>query len=171
MAWLSSTTAIYIHCSFLFTVAFQLIKAPEAITSSVFILVFGQAMQIDQGSVGGDLSLLCVLLVVLGITDIVQLLIENHKYFESIIPVRLTLCFLLAGVGYLYKGVLHDDYVFVFLFMEIWFHFVIYNVVREEKHDRNKKFEEKLEQELLVLQADDSKFEEVVSKLERSNDI
>jgi uncharacterized membrane protein len=175
MAWISSTTVIYLHSCLLFTVAFYLVKDPSQFVDSTFLLVFGEAMRLDHGQLSGSdsvKSLIVVILGLLGITDIVQLIQDNKVYFESIIPVRLTLAFGFAGYGYAVEtSVFHEDTVFVFLFMEIWFHFVIYNVVRQEKHERNKRYEQKLEQELLEIQQDDEKFEKIISKVERTSDI
>lgn len=178
MAWLSSVTAIYLHSCVLFTAAFYLLRGSYEFLNSPLVIVLGQAMLMNRGTISADkgggqvMGIISLLLAAIGLTDVSQLVERNHVYFESVIPTRLLVSFALAGYGYLFEtSFLHDDLVFTLLCVEIWFHFVIYNVVREEKHDRNRKYEEKLEAELLEIQQDDEKFTEIIAKVERTRDI
>lgn len=148
MAWVSASTAIYLHCCLLFTAAFYLAKDAQRVSDSVLLMVICQAMRLDHGALGAHAdatAVLVVLLSVVGLTDVVQLVVDNTLYFESMVPSRLTLAFLMACWGYMFEGsMLHDDVVFALLFVEVWFHFVVYNIVRQEKHERNKRLEEEM---------------------------
>lgn len=108
----------------------------------------------------------------LGGIDLLQLFIDNHKYFESIVPTRLTIFFGISAYSYCVKNsALHNDLVFVYSFLEIWINFLLYNVLRDEKHKRNKKFEQQLEKELLQVQQGNKPIEEVIARVERTQDI
>lgn len=108
----------------------------------------------------------------LGGIDLLQLFIDNHKYFESIVPTRLTIFFGISAYSYCVKtSALHNDLVFVYSFLEIWINFLLYNVLRDEKHKRNKKFEQQLEKELLQVQQGNKPIEEVIARVERTQDI
>lgn len=113
-----------------------------------------------------------MILGLLGLTDLIQLFVDNVKYFESIVPTRLTIFFGVSAYSYLVTdSTLHNDFVFVYSFLEIWFNFLLYNILREEKHARNKKLEKQLETELLKVQQGELTIEEVIEKVEREHDI
>lgn len=118
------------------------------------------------------IGILGTLFVSLGAIDLLQLFIDNNKYFESIVPVRLTVFFSLSAYSYYAKeSFLHNDLVFAYSFLEIWINFLLYNVIRDEKHKRNKKLEAQLEKELLQVQQGEKSIEEVIERVERTNDI
>ncbi|CCH44849.1 putative membrane protein [Wickerhamomyces ciferrii] len=176
MIFISSKTANYLRCCFLFTLSFYMIKDPQTITDQPLLILFGQAMNVERGVINDlnekTLGLVSLLFFSLGLIDFMQLLVDNVKYFESIIPLRLTIFFGIASYSYMIPtSPFHNDLVFSYSFLEIWFNFLLYNVIREEKHKRNQKFEKKLESELLQVQQGKKSIEEVVNKLERTNDI
>lgn len=151
--------------------AFLLARDPVAITQQPLVIVVGQAMMLKTGTMSSNNetnSLIITGLVLLGATDLVQLGVKNWKYFEGVLPLRLVISFALgAWVYYKPSSILHNDLAFIFLFVEMWFHFVLYNFVRQEKDERKKRFEERLEQELLKAQQDGVDVDTLAKKLQK----
>ncbi|KAH3679111.1 hypothetical protein WICPIJ_008719 [Wickerhamomyces pijperi] len=181
---ISSTTAIYLRSCFLLTIAYYLIKDSTTLTEQTLIVILHQALNLKHLSLTLEfdefLPLISLLFISLSITDLVQLSFKNHSFFESVVPVRLSLFFIIAGLSYFLKSdgfLFGNDCIFVYCLLEIWFNFLIYNLLRQEKFERNKKFEAKLEDKLLEIQqaADEKEFnnelEQVIPELERTRDL
>ncbi|CAM9011361.1 unnamed protein product [Wickerhamomyces anomalus] len=136
---ISSNTAIYLRCCLLFTVAFYIFKDVTVLIDQPMVILVGQAMGVEKGFINennkGLLGALGAFFISLGGIDLLQLFIDNHKYFESIVPTRLTIFFGISAYSYCVKtSALHNDLVFVYSFLEIWINFLLYNVLRDEKH-------------------------------------
>lgn len=143
------------------------------LTEQPLLLLFGQAMEMDHGAINQHnqnvIGLFSLFFSSVAIVDLVQLVANNSKYFESIVPTRLILAFVIATVSYLkHDSILHNDFVFVLSFLEIWFNFLIYNVLRQEKVARTNKLKERFAKELLEAEQDSEKYDELVAKFERS---
>ncbi|EHN01608.1 Ilm1p [Saccharomyces cerevisiae x Saccharomyces kudriavzevii VIN7] len=89
----------------------------------------------------GQLGLFAILFVLNGIHDLIPLLENNVKYFQSIVPVRLLIFFILTGTSYLWESnfYIHNNSVFIYCFAEVWINFLLYNAVREEKNEEFKR--------------------------------
>lgn len=157
-------------------------KDPTILTEKTLIVILQQALGLKHFSLFKEfdefIPLISVLFAFLGVSDIIQLMSSNTMFFESIVPVRLSLFFIVAACGYFLKDgfILGYDCIFIYCLFEIWFNFLVYNLLRQEKFARNKKYEENLEQKLLkIQQAADKEFnnelEKVIPQLERTRDI
>lgn len=146
MQFLSFTSMTYIRIVFLVTIAYFLVKDPSYITHSNFAILLGLAMQVNFASIDPKnplLSLLAVVFASLALGDLIPLLAENLNFFETMVPTRLILYFFLAAYSYFAKtSVFSNNLIFTYAFFEIWFNFLIYNNLRDEKYYRVKKFVE-----------------------------
>lgn len=87
------------------------------------------------------LGALSVIFGSLALSDLIPLMANNLEYFETIVPSRLAVYFILAAYGYLVKeSILSNNWIFTYSFIEIWFNFLIYNNLKDEKYYRMKKF-------------------------------
>lgn len=144
MQFLSARTLLYIRVLFLATVAFFSIKNPKILLESGFAILLGQAMQLPIVIVDNTNPLIGITAVAFGtlaISDLIPLLADNIEYFETIVPTRLFMYFALAAFSYVTKSpFFSNNIIFVYSFFEVWFNFLIYNNLRDEKYYRIKKF-------------------------------
>ncbi|KAK6457790.1 increased loss of mitochondrial DNA protein 1 [Scheffersomyces xylosifermentans] len=144
MQFLTATSLLYIRVVFLLTIAFFLVRDPEKVGGAGFVVLLGQAMQVPIGFIkAGDplLGILAVVFSSLAIGDVIPLLANNIDYFETVVPTRLAFFFGLAAYAYLINdSVLSNALIITYSFLEIWFNFLIFNNLRDEKYYRMKTF-------------------------------
>lgn len=128
------------------TIVFYLITDPESLSTAGFVILMGQAMQVPLLHLTPSsplLGLAAITFTSLAISDVVPLIAENLAYFESLVPIRLGCYFILAAYIYLVPtSMVSNSLVITFAFLEIWFNFLIFNNLRDEKYYRMKKFVE-----------------------------
>lgn len=140
MGILSSTNVLYLRIAFLTTIAFFCIKDVNSILQNSYFLVLTHAMNLPiltLSQYSGQLGLFSVLFAMLAVADLLPLLERNRKYFESVVPFRLTLYFIIVICSYLMEDTLyvHNNAVFIYSFAEVWMNFVIFNSLREERNE------------------------------------
>ncbi|CAI1523331.1 hypothetical protein SEUBUCD646_0J03100 [Saccharomyces eubayanus] len=140
----NTTNVTFFRVAFLFTIAFFCLKNVSSILQNSYFLVLTEAMNLPQLTLSrynGQLGLFALLFVLNGIHDLIPLLENNEKYFQSIVPLRLLFFFILTGVSYLWESNLyiHNNAVFIYCFVEVWINFLLYNAVREEKNEQFKR--------------------------------
>lgn len=144
MQFLTAKSLLYCRVVFLSLITFLCVKDPVMITESNFAVLFGQAMQLPMVQLKTFNPLLGILAVVFGVlavSDLIPLIANNIEYFESIVPTRLIIYFALAGFSYFTSSELFgNNLIFVYSFFEVWFNFLIFNNLRDEKYYRIKKF-------------------------------
>ncbi|RCK55968.1 Protein ILM1 [Candida viswanathii] len=154
MQFLSSKTLLYIRIICLLTVAFYLVKDPDALSTAGFIVLLGQAMQVPLVRLGPEnpiLGMTAVVVVSTALGDLIPLLSENWSYFENLVPIRLSAYFILASYIYFVPGsVVSNSLVVTFVLFEIWGNFLIYNNLRDEKYYRMKKYVEENKEEIIA---------------------
>lgn len=152
MQFLTSKTLLYIRCAFLLWLAFYLLKSPLTICSVNFSILLGQAMRLAIVEVSANnplFGIISVFLTASAISDLIPVLSENHTYFDTVIPVRLGFFFILGAFCMLSDyGLVANNLVFTYSFLEIWIHFLIFNNLRDEKYYRAKKYLEEHGEEL-----------------------
>ncbi|CAI4044011.1 hypothetical protein SKDZ_10G3140 [Saccharomyces kudriavzevii ZP591] len=141
---LNYTNIAFFRVAFLFTIAFFCVKNVNSILQNTYFLVLTQAMNLPELTLSrynGQLGLFAILFVLNGIHDLIPLLENNVKYFQSIVPVRLLIFFILTGTSYLWESnfYIHNNSVFIYCFAEVWINFLLYNAVREEKNEEFKR--------------------------------
>lgn len=152
MQFLTASTILYVRVILLLCLAFMLVKNPAAIVKANFTLILGQAMHLptvhasDTNPLFGILS---IFIASSAISDLIPCLAENIAYFETLVPTRLTFFFLLGSFCLISEfGIIANNLVFTYSFIEIWLNFLIYNNLRDEKYYRAKKFLEEHGDEL-----------------------
>ncbi|SSD59704.1 uncharacterized protein SCODWIG_01465 [Saccharomycodes ludwigii] len=85
-----------------------------------------------------QLGVFSYLFALVAITDLIPLLERNYMFFESIVPFRLMIFFLVTATSFVMKDnlYLHNNVVFVYGFVEIWLNFLAFSALREEKNER-----------------------------------
>ncbi|KAK5960761.1 Ilm1p PWA37_002198 [Arxiozyma heterogenica] len=139
MAILSSFNLLFLRISLLLTLAFYCLKDVNIILNNSYFDVLTQAMNlpaIQMSRFSGQLGFFSVLFVLLAINDLIPLLEDNKQYFFSVVPVRLTVFFILTTVSYWGQDYyyLHNNVVFIYSFAEVWLNFLIYTSIREERN-------------------------------------
>ncbi|QHS74344.1 Ilm1p [Saccharomyces paradoxus] len=137
---LNSTNVAFFRVAFLFTIAFFCLKNVNSILQNTYFLVLTEAMNLPQLTLSrynGQLGLFALLFALNGIQDLIPLLENNVKYFQSIVPFRLLIFFILTGISYLWESnfYVHNNSVFIYCFAEVWINFLLYNAIREEKNE------------------------------------
>lgn len=140
MGILSSQNLILFRTVFLLTISFFCIKDVTSILQNTYFLVLTQAMDLPALSLSpysGQLGLISFVFLLLALHDIVPFLEGNKVYFRSIVPVRLTIYFIIGAVSFLWVDNLfvHNNAVFIYSFVEIWINFLLLNAVREERNE------------------------------------
>lgn len=152
MQFLSSKTLIYIRSALLLWVSFLLLTSPVKVFSMNFPILLGQAMRlptIEVSSTNPLFGVLSMFIAFSAISDIIPALAENINYFETYVPLRLFLFFCLGGFCIVSDyGLIANNIVFTYSFMEIWINFLIYNNLRDEKYQRAKTYLEEHGEEL-----------------------
>lgn len=148
----SATTLLYARVVLLLVIAFILATDPLGLVSANFMIMLGQAMELPIALVSKENPMLGITSMVFGslaLSDLIPLLADNLLYFESIVPVRLTLSFALGAYTYISDyEVIANNLVFVYAFFEIWFNFLVFNNLRDEKYYRLKKYAEEHAEEI-----------------------
>lgn len=133
-------------------ILFLLLKDPATIFDSSFTLLLGQAMRLPLVAVSPGnplLGILSLFFTLLSLSDLVPILAENTAYFEALVPIRLGFFFVLGTFCMISEfGMIANDVVFTYSFMEIWLNFLVYTNLRDEKYQRAKEFLEKHGDEL-----------------------
>ncbi|QLQ78603.1 hypothetical protein HG537_0A08500 [Torulaspora globosa] len=165
MAAISSVNGLFFRVAFLFSLAFFCFKDVNSILQNSYVLVFTQAMNLPALAISqysAQLGLFGILFLFASISDLVPLLENNKKYFNSIVPLRLAVFFALTACSYLWESnlYLHNNAVFTYCFIEVWTNFVILGALREERNEEFKSLnrysneaalEEEFEDESIVL--------------------
>lgn len=152
MQFLTANIVLYIRIAFLLWLSFMLLKNPLALTNANFSILLGQAMRLPTIQVTTTnplFGLIAVFLSSYALSDLVPLLSENIPYFENLVPVRLMFNFVLGAfcISSNY-GLVANNLVFTFAFLEIWLNFLIYNNLKTEKYTRVKTYLEEHGDEL-----------------------
>lgn len=159
----SATTLLYARVLLLLVIAFLLVTDPLSLVSANFMLILGQAMELPIALVSHENPLLGITAMFIGalaLSDLIPLLADDLAYFESIVPVRLTLSFALGAYTYFSDyAVIANNLVFVYAFFEIWFNFLVFNNLRDEKYYRLKKYAEEHAEEIKELSGDQIRLE------------
>lgn len=146
MQFLTAKTLSYIRVACLVTISYLLVKDPEFLGNLGFVLLLGQAMEVPYAKLDKANPLVGAAAVVfasLALSDLIPLMADNIAYFETVVPTRLTMYFGIAAYSYLdNKSAVSNSLIFTYAFFEIWFNFLIYNNLRDEKYYRMKKFVE-----------------------------
>lgn len=115
-------------------------------------------------------GIISVLFLVIAFSDLIPLMGSNVAYFESAVPFRLFLFFGLATYCYVGSSFyICNGLVFVYSFAEVWFNFLIYAALRDEKYVRDKAQAQKERQtmdELLRGDRDPKESEELLKSME-----
>jgi membrane-bound acyltransferase YfiQ involved in biofilm formation len=156
MQFLTAKTLIYARITILTAVSYFFVKDPTFITSSGFVMLLGQAMQVQFAKVDPTnplLGFVGVILFTFALCDLIPILAENLDYFDSLVPTRLAFYFALCAYTYFAKqSIVSNSLVFTYSFLEIWLNFLIYNNLRDEKYYRMKKFIEEHSDEIRAAQ-------------------
>lgn len=152
MQFLTAKTVLYIRSFVHFTAAFFLLKSPATIINANVNALLGQAMNLPMIQVAESnplFGLLAVFVALQGLMDLIPALADNVAFFELVVPIRLTIYFML-GLFCLFSdfGLVANNVVFTYSFLEIWLNFVVYNNLRDEKYYRAKEYLEKHGEEL-----------------------
>ncbi|OXB42681.1 hypothetical protein B1J92_H00550g [Nakaseomyces glabratus] len=144
MGILSAQNLILLRSALLLTIAFFCIKNVNSILQNSFFLVLSQAMELPALSMSqysGQLGMFSILFFFAALNDLVPLMEDNKTYFRSIVPVRLTVFFIIGAIAYLWTENLyfHNNAVFIYCFIEIWINFLLLNAVREERNEEFKR--------------------------------
>ncbi|KAK6464851.1 increased loss of mitochondrial DNA protein 1 [Scheffersomyces coipomensis] len=144
MQFFTAKSLLYVRIVFLIALTFFLVKDSELIFMSGFVILLGQAMELPHARIDPNNPLLGVLAIAFGslaVTDVVPLIANNLDYFESVVPVRLTIAFGIACYTYFFKdSPISNGFVFTYAFFEIWLNFIIFNNLRDEKYYRVKQY-------------------------------
>ena len=144
MQFLSANKLLYLRVVFLTLLSFLTMSNPHAIAMSGFALLLGEAMRlpiVQLSETDPLLGILSLFLGTLALTDLVPLLAHNVDYFETVVPVRLVVFFIMAGVSYFSENTsLGNNMVFVYCFFEIWFNVLIFSNLKDEKYYRLKDY-------------------------------
>lgn len=143
MQFLTSSTLLYIRILFLLVLSFYCLKDPNMLLNSNFSLILGQAMRlpiVQMKSKNPLVGILSIAFASNALADLLPLLSKNIAYFETLVPIRLFIFFGLTSYAYLGNvDYVCNNIVFVYSFFEVWFNFLIYNNLRDEKYYRLKK--------------------------------
>ncbi|ODV77363.1 uncharacterized protein CANTADRAFT_27218 [Suhomyces tanzawaensis NRRL Y-17324] len=152
MQFLSAKTLLYARVVFIIIIAYYLVKDPEALSTAGFVVLLGQAMQVPliRLQPTDTLTGFCaVIMAGFSIGDLIPLLANNVEYFDTLVPVRLAAYFGLAAYCYFVNdSPVSNSLIFTFSFFEIWFNFLIYNNLKDEKYYRVKKYIEEHSDEI-----------------------
>lgn len=152
MQFLSAKTLLYIRCVGQLWLAFLALTSPLTITMSSFPLLLGQAMRVptvDASENNPMFGVVAVLFTLQAVSDLIPILAENVQYFDTVVPARLMFAFLLGLFCITSEyGLVANNLVFTYSFFEIWFNFLIYTNLRDDKYQRAKQYLEEHGEEL-----------------------
>lgn len=143
MQFLTSRTILYLRVCFLALITFYCIKDASMLLNSGFVVLLGQAMQLPTIQIEDMedpiFGLVALAFGSLTLAEVVPLFSDNIEYFESIVPARLFVYFMLGGFSYVGSyDLVCNNVVFVYCFFEIWFNFLIFSNLRDERYKRVK---------------------------------
>ena len=143
MQFFSAKSLLYLRVVFLSVITFYSFKDASAIANAGFTLLLGQAMRLPLVIVEADNPVYGTVGLVFGslvLGEVVPLVTDNVEYFDDVVPMRLLAYFLLALYSVLGSSAfLCNNLVFTYAFFEIWFNFLIFNNLRDERFTRMKK--------------------------------
>ncbi|KAL6926412.1 hypothetical protein ACO0SA_003901 [Hanseniaspora valbyensis] len=131
-------------CAYIF-LALVTFKNITLITKNNSLVTFSIAMRLPQVLINDSSIIIGILSVFFLNIGILDLLILSHydkikeHFYKDYVFVRLALAFIITFVSYFNKfnTKLHNNFVFLFGFIELWFNFIIYNCLKEELNDLN----------------------------------
>ena len=144
MQFLSARTMLYIRVCFLATITYYAVRDPSVIFNSGFVFLLGQAMELPTIQIEDFndpiFGLIALAFGSLTLSEVVPLFSDNIEYFESIVPARLFVYFVVGFISYGgYSETLNNNVIFVYAFFEVWFNFLIFTNLRDERYKRVKK--------------------------------
>lgn len=152
MQFLSAKTVIYIRVLVHVVIAFLLLKNPASVIMPNFTLLLGEAMRlpiIQVTETNPLFGVLALFVLLSALSDVIPALAENIQYFETLVPTRLVVFFVLGAFCTVSESALvANNVVFTYAFLEIWLNFLIYTNLRDEKYYRAKKYLEEHGEEL-----------------------
>lgn len=140
MALLSSLHVLYFRIAVLLTIAFFCYKDVTSILTNSYYLVLTNALNLPELTLArysAQLGMFSILFLLLALADLIPLLENNMMYFYSIVPVRLSIFFILGAWSYLSEKnyFIHNNAVFIYSFVEVWMNFLIYSAIRDERNE------------------------------------
>lgn len=138
MGMLSSVNLIFARSAFLLFLAFSCLKDVNIILENPSVLLLTQAMDLPAlvlSAYSAQLGLFSLFFFLMAVNDIIPLLEKNTKYFQSIVPLRSMIFFIITALSYYWQDNLyiHNNAVFIYSFCELWINFLIFSAVREER--------------------------------------
>ena len=143
-------------------------KNISALTTNNSLVTFSIAMRLPQVVINESsiiVGILSVFLFNIGLLDLLSLIhygkIKAH-FYKDFVFIRLTSAFVITFISYFNKVNFkwHNNFVFLYGFIELWFNFIIYNCIKEELNDANIESKKKYEYKVLNEQIDDEVEEE-----------
>ncbi|GMM43373.1 hypothetical protein D499_0AE00150 [Hanseniaspora uvarum DSM 2768] len=137
-------------------------KNISAITTNNSLVTFSIAMRLPQVVINENsiiVGILSIFLFNIGLLDVLSLIhygkIKAH-FYKDFVLLRLTSAFVITFISYFNKVNVkwHNNFVFLYGFIELWFNFIIYNCLKEELNDVNIKTKRKYEDKVLNEQID-----------------
>lgn len=137
-------------------------KNISALTTNNSLVTFSIAMRLPQVVVNDSsiiVGILSVFLFNIGLLDVLSLIhygkIKAH-FYKDFVFIRLSSAFIITFISYFNKVNVkwHNNFVFLYGFIELWFNFIIYNCIKEELNDANIKQKRTYEDKVLNEQID-----------------
>lgn len=140
MAAISSFNGLFVRVVFLFALAYFCFVDINKILENSYVLVLTQAMNLPglmMSKNSAQLGVFGILFLLSAVQDLIPLLETNKKHFNSIVPVRLLIFFILTGMSYMWESnfYVHNNAVFIYSFIEVWINFVVFGALREERNN------------------------------------
>ncbi|XBW35249.1 hypothetical protein QEN19_000813 [Hanseniaspora menglaensis] len=109
------------------------------------LVTFSVAMRLPQVVINDTSIIVGIFSIFLFNISILDFLILSHYskikeyFYKDLVFLRLSLAFFLTFFSYYNKTNIkwHNNFVFLFGFIELWFNFIIYNCLKEELNDLN----------------------------------
>ncbi|QLG71705.1 hypothetical protein HG535_0C00540 [Zygotorulaspora mrakii] len=145
MATISSSNGLFLRVAFLFALAYFCFIDVSKILESSYFLFFTHAMNLPGlllSKTSAQVGIFGLLFLLLALHDLVPLVENNKAYFNSVVPIRLMVFFVLTAMSYLWESNLyvHNNVVFTYSFVEVWINFVVLGALREEKNNDMARF-------------------------------
>lgn len=159
MAAISSFNALFFRIAFLSGLGFFCFKDVNSILQNSYMEVFTQAMNLPALNIStysAQLGLFGLLFMFAAISDLIPLLEGNSKYFNSVVPFRLFVFFILTALAYQWESnlYLHNNVVFTYCFIEVWVNFVALGALREERNEQFKRSNQFSSEAIIVDESD-----------------
>ncbi|KAK9380887.1 increased loss of mitochondrial DNA protein 1 [Kockiozyma suomiensis] len=136
---LSTRNICMVHFTLLNAICYKLLTAPADISGHGLVFILGRAMRLPDAQFSKDdpaIGLVVIVLMQLSIVDIAAYIDPSISFLSIAVPFRLTLSFIVSGVGYFSQGeniALSNSVVFTFSFLEVIFQFWLYVSVRDDR--------------------------------------